>query len=125
MKRYVKLYEVSGNIRLYRGLEQPFNPKHDITKTDAPQGYSTWTDNVKLAKQYAGEGGYIYYIDLPKSEMGDSPIDENPKSDTYGDRYLFYFNNKPASLNGVKGKEYLVYTDHELYDVKKIKQYKK
>jgi len=125
MKRYKRLFEISGSIRLYRGLAQPFNPRHDITGTDAPQGYSTWTDNVKLAKQYAGDKGYIYYIDLPKSEMGNSVIDENPKSDTYGDRFLFYFNNKPAGINGVKGKEYLVYTYHDLYNPKMVKEVKK
>lgn len=113
-------------MRLYRGLTQPLNLKYDINKLDAPQGYTTWTDGLELAKQYAGDDinkGYVYYIDLPKSEMGKSAIDENPKSDTYGDRFLFYFNNKPAGIKGVKGKEYLVYTHHELYDAKKIKQY--
>ena len=41
-------------IRLYRGQEKKFNPNYDNSRTDAPSGYSTWTDNKLLAKQYAG-----------------------------------------------------------------------
>ena len=101
---YINIVEAGNTIRLYRGLEQPFNPRHDTANSDAQYGYTTWTDNVELAKQYAGSNGYVYYIDLPKSAMGKEAIDENPKSLTYGDRYLFFFNDKPASINGVKGK---------------------
>jgi hypothetical protein len=112
------------NIRLYRGLEQKFDSNYDTSKSDAPHGYSTWTDSLELAKQYAGESGHIYYLDLPKSEMGKSAIDENPKSETYGDRVLFFFNGKPAGLNGVTGKEVLVYTLHDLYDPNMVKEMK-
>jgi hypothetical protein len=41
-------------IFLYRGMNQKFDPKFDLSKTDAPNGYSTWTDDLKLAEQYAG-----------------------------------------------------------------------
>lgn len=112
-------------IRLYRGLTQRFVSGYDLSKSDAPYGYGTWTDSLELAKQYAGANGYIYYIDLPVSEMGKSAIDENPKSKTYGDRFLFFFNAKPASLNGVKGREALVYTLHDLYSSTMVKEYKK
>jgi hypothetical protein len=111
-------------IRIFRGLEQKFDSQYDISKSDAPHGYSTWTDSLVLARQYAGKHGYIYYLDLPLSEMGKSAIDENPKSENYGDRVLFYFNEKPAGLNGVTGKEILVYTFHELYDPNRIKEFK-
>ena len=106
----------SNTIRLYRGLEHEFDPNHDMTTTDAMNGYSTWTDNPELARQYAGNDGYVYYIDLLDSEMGDNAIDEDPTSETYGDRVLFFFNDKPASINGVKGNEVLVYNDHEFFD---------
>ena len=112
----------NSTIRLYRGLEQKFDNKYDISKTDAPHGYSTWTDSLELAKQYAGKNGHIYYLDLPKSEMGKSYIDENPKSETYGDRVLFYYDGKGASINGVKGKEVLVYTLHDLYNPNMVKK---
>jgi len=103
-------------IRLYRGLEDKLNKDHDLAQTDAMYGYSTWTDSAELAREYAGDEGFIYYIDLPKSEEGDNAIDENPNSETYGDRVLFFFNDKKAGLHGVDGKEVLVYNDHELYD---------
>lgn len=105
-----------GTIRLYRGLEQKLDNNYDLNSTDAPTGYSTWTDNEDLAKQYAGDNGYVYYIDLPKNMIGYTVIDESPKSETYGDRYLYYFNNKAAGLNGVNGKEYLVYNNHDFFD---------
>lgn len=107
------------NIRLYRGLTQKFDSQFKLSKTDAPHGYSTWTDNLELAKQYAGQEGYVYYIDLPKSEMGNDVIDEN------GDRVLFFCNEKPCGLHGVKGKEYLVYNDHDLYKPSMIKKLNK
>ncbi len=45
-------------------------------------------------------------------------------SDYYGDRTLFYFNDKSAGINGVTGDEVLIYTDHDLYDTLTIKEYK-
>lgn len=112
----------TDTVRLYRGMVNKFDGGYDIEKTDAPNGYSTWTDSLELAKQYAGKNGHIYYLDLPKSEMSQSIVDEDPKSDTYGDRALFYFNDKPAGLNGVEGSEVLVYVDHDLYDSSMIKE---
>lgn len=118
------IMEDVSNIRLYRGLEHKFDPNHDLTTTDAPHGYSTWTDNPELAKQYAGPDGYIYYIDLPKSELGENVIDEDPNSDTYGDRTLFFFNDKSCGINGVCGNEVLLYVLHDLFDASMIKEYK-
>lgn len=114
------VYEGKNLVRLYRGMQNEFDPSYDKSLIDAPHGYSSWTDSLELAKQYAGKDGFVYYIDLPKSEEGKSAIDENPKSDAYGDRVLFFF-RKPAGLNGVVGKEFLVYTDHDLYDSSMIK----
>lgn len=112
----IKYKKSSKVIRLYRGLEKKFDPKHNLSTTDAPTGYSTWTDNKELAKQYAGKNGYIYYMDLPKIELKKEYIDED------GERALFFDNKKPAGLNGVKGKEFLVYTEHDLFDSKNIKE---
>lgn len=106
----------TSNLILYRGLESEFNPNHDMSHTDAPNGYSTWTDNKELAKQYAGINGYIYKIELPMSELKDSYIDND------GERALVYKNNKPAGLNGVKGNEYLVYHYHDLFKINDIKR---
>lgn len=117
-----RLFEgAEETIRIYRGMENKFDDKYDTSKSDAPHGYSTWTDSLELAKQYAGENGHVYYMDLPKSQLGKSAIDEDPNSETYGDRTLFYFDDKPAGLNDVKGKEVLVYTFHELYDPKNVR----
>lgn len=102
-------------IRLYRGMTQKFNPLHDLSDTDAPQGYSTWTDSLELAKEYAGKNGFVYQLDLPKKEMGNELIDND------GERVLFVNNEKPAGLRGVSGDEYLVYTDHDLYNPDDIK----
>lgn len=102
-------------IRLYRGMETEFDPDYDLSNTDAPQGYSTWTDNLELAKQYAGENGYVYQIDLPKEELGNELINSD------GERSLFVNNQKAAGINGVSGNEYLVYIDHELYNPNMIK----
>lgn len=107
--------ELNETITLYRGLEKKFDPSYDLSKTDAPHGYSTWTDNPKLAKQYAGENGFVYKIKLPESEMGESFIDAD------GERPLFFKNEKKAGLNGISGNEYLLYHDHENYSPNLIK----
>jgi len=108
----------SSEARLYRGSEQKFDKNFDLTKTDAPNGYSTWTDNPELARQYAGKDGYVYKIDLPKNQRGKELINQE------GDRVLFLNNEKPAGLNGVKGDEYLLYQDHELYSPDLINEFK-
>lgn len=103
-----------GTIRLYRGMTQKFSRDYDRSKLDAPNGYTSWTDNIDLAKQYAGSDGFVHYIDLPKSQAGKEAIDNNPKSETYGDRHLFFYRKK-AGLNNISGREFLVYHDHDLY----------
>ena len=105
-----------NSVRLYRGLEQKFDKNYNLSSTDAPSGYSTWTDNPELAKQYAGKNGRVYKIDLPKNELKKELIDID------GERALFLDNQKAAGLNGVSGKEYLLYNDHELYNPNLIKE---
>jgi hypothetical protein len=114
-RKLAKKLVADRKITLYRGLEREFDKSHDISSTDAPHGYSTWTDNIKLAREYAGQNGFIYKIELPESSMGDSFIDED------GERPLFFDNDKGAGLNGVSGKEYLVYQDHEDFSFDMIK----
>jgi len=114
----VKQEPKSDEVRLYRGLEQKFDKDFDLAKTDAPTGYSTWTDNPELARQYAGKDGLVYEIDLPKKQKGIDLINQD------GDRVLFLNNEKPAGLNGIKGEEYLLYNDHELYNPDLIKEFK-
>jgi len=114
----VKQEPKSDEVRLYRGLEQKFDKDFDLAKTDAPNGYSTWTDNPELARQYAGKDGLVYEIDLPKKQKGIDLINQD------GDRALFLNNEKPAGLNGIKGEEYLLYNDHELYNPDLIKEFK-
>ena len=101
-----------GYTRLYRGLNQEFDRNYDKKKIDNVNGYESWTDNYDLAKEY---GDNVYYIDIPTSEIKDSIIDENPQSETYGDRNLMYVHDKKVGLKGESGKEYMLYTDHDNY----------
>jgi hypothetical protein len=95
---------------LYRGLEREYDPAWDTSATDAPAGYSNWTDNADLARQYAGPRGHVYSVDLPDEAMGGSYIDDD------GERPLYYLNEPRKGRNGVEGGEYLVYQDHEGWD---------
>lgn len=97
----------SGNKRLYRGLTQEYDANYPKNKLDT-QGYESWTDNPELAKQY---GEYVYYIDVPEGDIKTSYLDENPISETYGDRNPIYSIDKKAGLNGVSGNEYLLSVD--------------
>ena len=102
-----------GYTRLYRGLKGKYDANYDRSKLDSPNGYDTLTDNYELAKQY---GDNVYYIDIPTNQISNSVIDENPNSETYGDRNLAYKDDKPAELNGISGNEYLLYTDHDNFN---------
>ena len=97
----------SGNKRLYRGLTQEYDANYPKNKLDT-NGYESWTDNPELAKQY---GEYVYYIDVPEGDIKTSYLDENPMSETYGDRNPIYSIDKKAGLNGVSGNEYLLSVD--------------
>ena len=108
-----------GFTRLYRGLEQEFDPNYKLDNTDAPSGYSTFTDNPELARQYAGKNGHVYYMDVPTNKQARDLVDED------GERGLFVDNEKPAGLNGVSGKEYLVYNYHDDYNAANMKPYAK
>lgn len=92
-----------GNlIRLYRGLEQEYDPNYPASRLDT-NGYESWTDNPELARQY---GDNVYYIDVPENDIRTSYLDENPSSPTYGDRNPIYRTDKKAGINGVSGNEY-------------------
>lgn len=101
-----------GYMRLYRGLQEEFNPNYDKSKLDNVNGYESWTDNYDLAKAY---GDNVYYIDVPENTIAKEIIDENPKSLTYGDRHLIYEHDKPVGIKNKNGKEYMLYTYHENY----------
>jgi hypothetical protein len=104
-----------GMKKLYRGLESKYDPSHNLSATDAPEGYSTWTDNPELARQYAGKNGEVYEIDVPESELGIDLVDAD------GERPLFVNNRKAAGLNGVSGNEFLLYQDHDNFTPSMIK----
>lgn len=89
---------------LYRGLTQKYDPNYPIAKLDT-SGYESWTDSLDLARQY---GDNVYSIQVPKSDIKTSYLDENPKSPTYGDRNPIYSIDKKAGLNGISGNEYLL-----------------
>lgn len=101
-----------GYTRLYRGLSQEFDRNYDKKKIDNVNGYESWTDSYELAKAY---GDNVYYIDIPNSEIKEDIIDNDSTSETYGDRNLIYFNDKPVGIKGKSGNEYMLYTDHDNY----------
>jgi hypothetical protein len=105
----------SKSVILYRGLEKPLDPNYDPNMRDSPSGYSTWTDNPLLARQYAGKNGNIYAIFVPKSEVKADYINSD------GDRSFVYATGKKAGLNNVAGKEFLLYEDHDLFSPSQIK----
>lgn len=117
MKRAIKK---PNTVRIYRGLTQAYDPDYKLEISDAPHGYSTWTDNEDLAREYAGPSGHVYHLDLPQESIGASPINEDSGSNSFGDRYLAYSHDKPAGLNNISGREYLLYHGHDLFDHKKI-----
>ena len=97
-----------NKMRLYRGLQEEYSKDFDKSKLDNVNGYESWTDNEKLAKEYAGENGHVYYVDIDKKDINmDDIFDED------GERSLVYYNDKPVDLHGVHGEEYMLYTDHE------------
>lgn len=99
-----------GYTRLYRGLENEYDPNYK-GRRDNPEGYESWTNNKDLAKKY---GENVYYIDIKNEDIAESYLDENPKSETYGDRNYIYKNiGKKVGLDNVSGDEYLLYTEHE------------
>lgn len=107
----------TSTIRLFRGLEQKLNRSYDSSRSDAPIGYTTWTDNLDLARAYAGGKGYVYCVDLPRNQLGTEIVDAD------GERPLFVDNKKKAGLHGISGKEFLVYIDHDLYDPSQVREY--
>ena len=101
----------NGKTTLFRGLTQKYDPDYDKSKLDNPNGYESWTDSYDLAKEYAGENGYVYSTEVPNKDLNTEDIyDEN------GDRSLVYWNDKPVALHGVEGEEFMLYTDHEDHD---------
>lgn len=93
-----------GMMTLYRGLTQKYDPNYPVSKLDT-SGYESWTDNKDLARKY---GDNVYSIEVPKSDIKTSYLDEDPMSPTYGDRNPIYEIDKKAGLDGVSGKEYLL-----------------
>ena len=118
MNWYKKAQIDENTILLYRGLNQKFYKNFDLGHTDAPIGYSTWTDNPNLAREYAGPNGFVYEIELPKNEMGETFINDD------GERCLFFNNKKNAGLNNISGDEYLVYHYHEKYNSNLIREFR-
>ena len=73
----------------------------------------------RSAREYAGESGTVYEVNLPESELGIDLIDRD------GERALFVNNQKAAGINGVSGDEYLLYQDHENFSADMISVAKK
>lgn len=105
------------NTTLFRGLTQKYDPNYDKSKLDNQNGYESWTDSYDLAKEYAGENGYVYSTEVSNKDLNTEDIfDEN------GDRSLVYWNDKPVALHGVEGEEFMLYTDHDDHDKLEYKE---
>jgi len=104
-------------VNLYRGMSQKFDPNYDLNNTGALNGYTYYTDNPSMAREYAGKDGYVYQYQVPKSSLGDDIMNED------GDRVLAYKNSDKKLATGTKGGEYMVYNDHENYDPNNVKLY--
>ena len=88
-----------GKTRLFRGLENDFDPSYVPQVSDNGFGYESWTDNYNLAKQY---GDNIYAIDVPNEAIANDFITSS------GDRNPLIKTDKNAGLNGISGGEYLL-----------------
>lgn len=81
-----QLQEIEGATprirRLYRGLQEPFDPNYDMSRTDAPTGYSTFTDSPELARRYAGDDGHVYQYDIPEEALAKAPGEIMPVQKT-------------------------------------------
>jgi hypothetical protein len=88
-----------GYTRLYRGLENNFDPKYLPSVDDNPFGYESWTDNYNLAKQY---GNNVYSVDVPTNRIADQIVTAD------GERVPVVKTTKKAGLNGVDGVEYML-----------------
>lgn len=88
-----------GYTRLYRGLENDFDPKYLPSVDDNPFGYESWTDNYNLAKQY---GNNVYSVDVPTSRIANQVVTAD------GERVPVVKTTKKAGLNGVDGVEYML-----------------
>lgn len=87
-------------MRLYRGIESLYSKSYKNHVNS--NYYEAWTDNKYLAKIYGNE---IYCIEIQT---------ENEIINHDGDR-AFCFLNRQIETQGIKGNEFLLYTEHELY----------
>ena len=94
-------------MKLYRGMncdyKQIYNNRVNLSY------YECWTDNVDLAKIY---GDKIYCVEVET---------ENKVINAHGDRVLCFL-NRQIETQGIKGKEFLLYTEHESYQTLKIEK---
>lgn len=98
-------------MRLYRGLTREYDPNYNNGKGGDLSYYNHYTDSEDLARAY---GDNVIYIDVDDNLIKDSVIDEDPNSETYGDRNLIYRTGKKAGLKGKSGNEYALYLDHDI-----------
>lgn len=92
---------------LYREIETVYNKEHK-NKVNLNY-YECWTDNLNLTKIY---GDKIYCIEIQT---------ENEIINYGGDRVLCFL-NRQIETQGIKGNEFLLYTEHELYQDLKIEK---
>lgn len=88
-----------GYTRLFRGLEEDFDPSFVPQVSDNGFGYESWTDQYNLAKQY---GNNVLAVDVPSNMIGDNYITAS------GERSPIYRTDKAAGLNGISGTEFLL-----------------
>lgn len=97
-----------GYTRLYRGLENEFDPKYVPQVSDNGYGYESWSDTYDLAREYAGPNGNVYTVDVPNSRIATQTVTPD------GERMPVVKTDKKAGMKSfdgerfIDGKEYLL-----------------
>jgi hypothetical protein len=97
-----------GYTRLYRGLENEFDPKYVPQVSDNGYGYESWSDTYDLAREYAGPDGNVYTVDVPNSRIATQTVTPD------GERMPVVKTDKKAGMKSfdgerfIEGKEYLL-----------------
>lgn len=97
-----------GYTRLYRGLENEFDPKYVPQVSDNGYGYESWSDTYDLAREYAGPDGNVYTVDVPNSRIATQTVTPD------GERMPVVKTDKKAGMKSfdgerfIDGKEYLL-----------------
>jgi hypothetical protein len=90
-----------GYTRLYRGLENEFDPKYVPQVSDNGYGYESWSDTYDLAREYAGPNGNVYTVDVPNSRIATQTVTPD------GERMPVVKTDKKAGMKSFDGERFI------------------